>query len=394
MSTTSTSNMSASMQKLIQPRLSNISDDATKGYSFTLSGVNVSLANSIRRTILSSIPTYVFPVDIPGKCRIDINTSRLHNEIMKHRLGCIPIHRKIPTSKRNELPSASAEDDDDLVANYIMELDVQNNSEHTMYVTTEHFRVKNKKTNEYIDSTTMFPKNPITNSYIIFGRLRPKISESIPGEHLKLSCEFEIGTAEDSSMYSAVSTSTYANTPDPVKADDIWTQYAEKLAAENTPQTDIAFQKKNFYLLDAQRYFVENSFDFTVKSIGVYEEPEIVKMACAVLQGKFVDLIQQLDADEFSIITGESTMLNCYDLVLMKEDYTIGKVLEYILYERFFQGEKVLNFCGFKKMHPHDPDSLIRIAYKNNIDKTMIRQHIRSACVDAQEFYTAVYNMF
>ena len=382
------------MSKLIQPHLSNISDDAVKGYSFTLSGIDVSLANSIRRTILSSIPTYVFPVDVPDKCRIDINTSRLHNEIMKHRLGCIPIHRKIPSKKRNEMPSATSEDEDDLVANYVMELDVQNNTEHTMYITTEHFRVKNKKTNQYYDSTAMFPKNPITNSYIIFGRLRPKISESIPGEHLKMSCEFEIGTAEDSSMYSAVSTSTYANTMDPVKADDVWAEYASKLASENVPKSDIEFQKKNFYLLDAQRYFVKNSFDFTVKSVGVYEEPEIVKMACAVLQGKFVDLIQQIDADEFMIITGKSTMLNCFDLMLANEDYTIGKVLEYILYERFFQGEQILNYCGFKKMHPHDPDSIIRISYKNDTDKTMVRQHLRSACVDAQEFYTAVYNMF
>jgi DNA-directed RNA polymerase subunit L len=313
---------------------------------------------------------------------------------MKHRLGCIPIHRKIPTKKRDELPSASAEDTDDLVSNYIMELDVQNQTDHVMNVTTEHFRVKNKQTNEYIDSSTIFPKNPITNSYIVFGRLRPKISDSIPGEHLKLTCEFDIGTAEDSSMYSSVSTSTYSNTLDPVKIDDVWEQHAAKLAAENTPKTDIEFHKKNFYLLDAQRYFIENSFDFTVKSIGVYEEPEIVKMACAVLQGKFVDLIQQLDADEFTISTGESTMLNCYDLVLVHEDYTIGKVLEYILYERFFHGEKLLSFCGFKKMHPHDPDSIIRIAYKNETDKTMVRQHLRSACVDAQEFYTVVYNMF
>jgi DNA-directed RNA polymerase II subunit RPB3 len=394
MSSNSFSSTNSGIHKYTQPRISNISEDPVKGISFTLSGVNVSLANSIRRTMLSSIPTYVFPVDLPGKCTIEINTSRLHNEIMKHRLGCIPIHRKIPTQKRNELPSASAEQDDDLVGNYIMEVDVQNDTEHVMNITTEHFRVKNKYTNEYIDSSQIFPKDPNTNSYIIFGRLRPKISDAIPGEHLKLSCEFEIGTAEDSSMYTAVSTSTYANTPDPVKADDVWEEHAAKLAAENVPKTDIEFQKKNFYILDAQRFYVENSYDFTVKSIGVYEEREIVKMACAVLQGKFVDLIQQIDADEFAINTGESTMLNCYDLILVNEDYTVGKVIEYILYERFFRGEKILSFCGFKKFHPHDPDSIIRIAYKNDTDKTMVRQHLRSACVDAQEFYTMIYGMF
>ena len=374
-------------------QLSNIAEDMNDGYSFTLSGLDVSLANSIRRTILSSIPTYVFPVDVPGKCQIEINTSRLHNEIMKHRLGCIPIHRKIPTQKRTELPSAEASEDD-FVANYVLEVDVQNNGESIMYVTTEHFRVKHKKTGQYVDSAEWFPKNPRTDSYIIFGRLRPRISDSIPGEHLKLTCEFDIGTAEDNSMYSAVSKATYANTIDPVKVDDVWAEHATKLAAENVPATEIAFQKKNFMLLDAQRYFVADSFDFRIQSIGVYESPEIVKIACAVLQGKFVDLIQQIDADEFQISTGESTMLNCFDLVLANEDYTIGKVLEYILYERFYQGDKLFSFCGFKKFHPHDADSIIRIAYKSPADKTLVRQHLRMACVEAQEFYTTVYKMF
>jgi len=386
--------MSSAMSALVRPQLANISDDLKEGYSFTLSGVEVSLANSLRRTILSSIPTYVFPVDVHGKCNIEINTSRLHNEIMKHRLGCIPIHKKIPIKKRDQLPGASAEDEDDLVANYILEVDVQNNSENVMYVTTEHFKIKHKTTHKYVDSATVFPKNPITDSYIIFGRLRPKISESIPGEHLKLTCEFDIGTSEDSSMYSAVSKATYSNTPDKIKADDVWSEYAARLASENTSREDIDFQKRNFYLLDAQRHFVPNSFDFTIQSVGVYEGSEIVKMACAVLQGKFVDMIQQLDADEFTITTGESSMTNCYDLILTNEDYTIGKVLEYILYERFYKGEQVFSFCGFKKFHPHDPDSLIRIAYKSDADKTMVRQHLRSACVDAQDFYTILYKMF
>ena len=63
---------------------------------FTLSGVNVSLANAIRRTILSDIPLVVFrttPYE-QNKANIIANTSRLNNEILKQRLSCIPIHIK------------------------------------------------------------------------------------------------------------------------------------------------------------------------------------------------------------------------------------------------------------------------------------------------------------
>ena len=68
----------------------------TKGetLTFTLEGVNVSIANAIRRTILSDIPTVVFKTSPYEECKANIftNTTRLNNEILKQRLSCIPIH--------------------------------------------------------------------------------------------------------------------------------------------------------------------------------------------------------------------------------------------------------------------------------------------------------------
>jgi DNA-directed RNA polymerase alpha subunit len=61
--------------------------------SFTISNIDVSYVNGIRRTILSDIPVVVFkttPYE-ENKCNIFINTSRLNNEIVKQRLSCIPI---------------------------------------------------------------------------------------------------------------------------------------------------------------------------------------------------------------------------------------------------------------------------------------------------------------
>ncbi len=61
---------------------------------FTLTGVNVSIANSIRRTILSDIPCVVFKTspNEENNSNILVNTSRFNNEIFKQRLSCIPIH--------------------------------------------------------------------------------------------------------------------------------------------------------------------------------------------------------------------------------------------------------------------------------------------------------------
>ena len=364
----------------------NLSNEITEfnTYTFTLSGINVSLANSIRRTILSSIPMVVFHTEphTENKCIVECNTSRLHNEILKHRLSCIPIH----STKLDELPG-----------NYLMELDVTNETDHILYVTTGDFRVKNKQSGQYLskeDTAKLFPKCAITDSYIDFARLRPKISVSIPGERIKLSCEFSVASAEISSTYNAVSKCTYMNTIDQARVSQEWDEREAKYVAEKYTAEEIEYEKKNFHFLDAQRYFVPDSFDFTVESVGVYENKDIVKKACAILQSKFIDLIEAIDADTIPILESETTIDHCYDIILEGEDYTIGKVMEYILYSNFYEGEKMFSYCGFVKLHPHDTSSRIRVAYREKHDKSAMKQHLRSVCVDAQEFYKIVYGLF
>ena len=61
--------------------------------TFTISGIDLSYANALRRTIISDIPTLVFrtsPYE-KNKCNIISNTGRLNNELVKQRLSCIPI---------------------------------------------------------------------------------------------------------------------------------------------------------------------------------------------------------------------------------------------------------------------------------------------------------------
>ena len=69
-------------------------DDRLNILRFTISGINVSLLNAIRRTVLSDIPTCVFKTSPheESKANILVNTTRLNNEILKQRLSCIPIH--------------------------------------------------------------------------------------------------------------------------------------------------------------------------------------------------------------------------------------------------------------------------------------------------------------
>jgi len=361
-------------------------------YKFRLSNINVSLANAIRRIILSEIPTYVFNTELTNEnnCNIDVNTSRLHNEIIKQRLGCIPIHRNVSMNKQ---------DDDSLAGNYVVEVDITNDTENIMYVTTEHFKIKNKQTGNYIteeETHKIFPKNPLTQYYIDFVRLRPKISDTIPGEQFKMSCEISVSMAKVNSMFNVASICSYSNTMDNIKKDKVWDEHRDKLLQNDRDisSEEIEFQKKNFELLDAQRHFVPDSFDFIIQTVGVYENQELVKRGCVVLQNKFIDMIHAIDADTIPINVSESTMDNCYDIMLENEDYTVGKVLEYILYETFYSKENKLSYCGFKKYHPHDSYSIIRIAYKEDITIMDIKQNLKKCFESAIIIYTTIHDKF
>lgn len=354
---------------------------------FTLANINVSLANAVRRTILNDIPLLVLGTDIykDNKCSIAINTGRLHNELVKQRLSSIPVH----ISSEKEIETFPNQ--------FILELDVQNNTETTQIITTEQFKIKEKETNKYMakeEVNKIFPSDPLTNSFIDFIRLRPKIGDTIQGEQLKLQCEFTVATAQQNGMYNAVSKCSYGYTPDLIKIDETWENIRQKLVAEDTSKEEIEFQKKNYYLLDAQRQFVPDSFDFVIKSIGIFENKYLVKKACKILQIKCSEFIKNIESDTLHIMLSETAIEHCYDIILENEDYTLGRVLEYILYEKYYNGEAIFSFCGFKKYHPHDTDSKIRVAYKLPTDKSMLRQHLKTSALSVYEVFENIDKMF
>ena len=113
-------------------------NDENNILTFTISNINVSCANAIRRVILSDIQTVVFRT-LPyekNDAEFEINTGRLNNEILKQRLSCIPIH-----IDDLEMP----------LEDYIMEVNVINDTDSIVYITTADFKIKNIKTNKYLN---------------------------------------------------------------------------------------------------------------------------------------------------------------------------------------------------------------------------------------------------
>ena len=369
----------------MNPKVTNLIEQ-NNTLTFTLSGVNVSLSNAIRRTILSDIPTVVFKTSPyeENQSNIIFNSSRLNNEVIKQRLSCIPIHITDLT-----MP----------LENYIMEVNVENITDTKLYVTTQDFKIKNLITDKYLtenDTREIFPPNDF-GDYIDFVRLRPKISNEIPGEILHLTCKLSIGTAKQDGMFNVASTCSYGFTIDDIKIEEELKKQIQKWKDEEKNENikkDIVYETKNWRLLDGMRITKKDSFDFIIQSVGVFTNNELVEKACNILISRLDELNNLIDSDKLIIKNSENTMQHCFDIIIENEDYTIGKIIEYMLYSKFFEGLKTITYCGFKKMHPHDTQSIIRIAYRDKHDKIIVKQYLKDGIIDAINVYNKIKNNF
>jgi len=375
---------SSSIDSSIIPRVQIHTDPKDEELKFTLSGVNVSIANALRRIILSDIPIVVFRVspNEKNKCNIITNTCGLNNEIVKHRLSCIPIHIK----DVEEFP----------LKNYILEVNVQNNTDTNMYVTTENFVIKDLVSGKPLSEDRMreiFPANDITGDFIDFVRLKARPSEDIVAKSIQLTCEFDIGTAKEDAAYNVVSTCSYGNTIDSAVQEATLQQLKQKWKDEGKKESEVEFEATNWKLLEGKRIFLKDSFDFIIQSIGIHTNAELLLMSCKIMMEKLQNMDSIIDKDELEIKLSDNTMQNCFDIILENEDYTIGKVIEYFLLKKFWETH-MLTFCGFKMLHPHDSYSIIRVAYKEPVEISTIKGHLKECIADSIEVYRKISKEF
>ena len=386
-------------------------------HTFRIKNVDVSVVNAVRRTLLSDIQTVVFrtsPYERSGTT-ITTNTTRFNNEIIKHRLSCVPIH--------------TMPDDKSLIEDHIMELDMTNDTIDPIIVTTEQFRVKHAETGEYMsDAATrrLFP--PSKNGYFIdFVRLQPRIGDSA-GETIQLTAKFDIGTCIEDGAFNVVSNSTYKMVQDDAKVHDA--ELHMKSTLEGT-KDEVRIQMANWRHLEAPRIVVPNTYDFTVETIGVYSNTQLIQLAKDILKKKLVELQESLvltklpfevknevkneaddKADEaiespdvktvnasalnvfankfrdfkkvdtesdkvgVSIRTAISTIANCFDVNILNEGHTIGVMLKKYMFDAHVEGDRKFSYCGFTKTHPHDTYSTIRVAYTDPSHMSDIKTHI------------------
>lgn len=339
--------------------------------SFTLSGVDTSVANAIRRTIMSDIQTIVFRTfGEENNVVFTANTCRLNNEILSQRLGCIPIH---------VLPSDDEYTANDGLKDLLVVVNEENTTDVVQTITTKDFKIKRISTDEFLSEEKCrdFFKPFIAPNgkeyFIEFCRLRPRISDEIPGEKLAFTCPFSYGMASENNMYNIVGTCAYGCTVDDARAEGVLERQKQEWQKAGLV---VEREATNWELLEKKRIIVPNSFDFIIGTLGPIPNGLIMAVACGRLKRRFEEIIQTIDNDSMKseMITDLSV-----DYTLENNDYTVGCVLNHLLFTNYFTKEKTLQYCGFKKIHPHDTHSIIRMMFKDTENESSASNSSRAS---------------
>jgi DNA-directed RNA polymerase subunit L len=324
--------------------------DARNHVRFTLQDIHYSMANSVRRAMIAKIPTIGFKSEphIQSTIKIDRNDTYLNNQIIAHRLAMIPIH----------VPHPDQFDVDD----YIFYLDVSNDTNTLLLVTTEHFKVKRISTNSYLsekETRMLLPADPLTGEFFPLVKLKPKYYTGIEqvaeaaaaiGANIrmagsdtvgiKLSAKLVKSTGDENGHFSPVSACSYGNTRDPERAAAALAKFVESENAKNTaagltpyPEDSLV---RRFNLNEVQRWYKvdENgeptSFDFVIESVGVVPPLVCLERGFQWLVDSLEHMIGNLETgnEKSVIVRPVATLGNGFEIIIEGEDDTLGNVIQ------------------------------------------------------------------
>jgi DNA-directed RNA polymerase subunit L len=334
-----------------------ITREDERGIGFTMRGVSAAMANGIRRTILSSIPTVAMTGFPDEACSITFekNTGAFNNEILKQRLECVPVH---VTERSVDLSS------------HTVRLDVAA-SEGVRDVTTGDFSITWGPDNAKLPDKVvkqMFPADPITGDFILITRLNPSIPGVAPAERLVLAAKLEWTDGSNGGTATVAPTCSYAPTPDIERQEAEWITVSA--GEESIAKTD-------FLLGPGAHLVIPGSYDWTLETTGVYTPRELVTLASDILSAAFSALIETL-SEPGTITPVDDGLVNCHAVRVGGDAYSVGYLLQTKLYETHCSTDNT-NYVGFRKDHPHDSHARLRIALADAATPAAVAAAIKAA---------------
>ena len=325
-----------------------------KFLEFEINEIDVSIVNAMRRVILAELKNYGFHFNAYTNSNINIitNTSPIHNEFLAHRISLIPICGTEKMIANRELDK------------YKFVLYKENNSNEIIDVTTQDFVVYDDNNNK-IKTDELFPKNKITNDYILITKLRPKVGDK--NQCVNIECIATIGNPKESICYSAISLCTFSNLIDT----DQERKAIDNIKNNNSlSDVDKKMQLKKFETIERQRLFHKNEyhepnrFNFLLESESGLSPVYIVNMSFDILKSKIIRLLDMNDHDIIEISSHETE--DMLDVLIHGETHTVGNLLQSLIFNEYCRRHKEVKYIGYNVPHPLENDVIIKIKFTNN----------------------------
>lgn len=329
-------------------------------------GLDKSIVNSLRRTLLSEIPCIAFRVEEGTNKDIimEVNNTSLHNEFLMHRLSMVPLY--IDPEKYD--------------SQYLFYLNVKHDSNHPFkFVTTDDIKIyplKNGVTpGETIDLDNFDMNKPLSKNehneifrpYEFRGKQYPILLTELKATdsedtYQELICYGvpSISDAREHAAWKAVSDSIYTFLPN----EELFLKVANDKAGHNKIIDDEERDKfiESLRLAESERYFYRdifneaNRYTFTVTSVHHYSSKQLFILATDIM----IDKLEILKQHFINMVSGGTTTIsvephineNSYHFKLCGQNDTLGNVLQSHIVNKFIEEGSLINFCGYKKSHP------------------------------------------
>lgn len=298
--------------------------------------IDVSVLNSLRRTIIADIPNVAMRFDSYHPENTDakfiINTSEFHNEFTGHRLSLIPMC----------FDEEEIDNFDPSKYKFVI------NEVGKKIVTSKDIKIYDDSGELYPEAfrEKIFPADHITKNYIIISVLR--------NEKEKLHVEFSgyKDIARTHARWSPISTCTYFNNLD----DDLVKKERLKIMQDNVSINKFETIDK-YRLFKKNEYNEPNSFNMTIESECRMTPKYILKKGIEVLKNKLAEFENNSKIDNIDI---ES---NLHAIYVDNEDNTLGNLIQVFIYNNYVRKDEVVDFVGYFQPHPLENKIVFKIRF-------------------------------
>ena len=359
-------------------KFENVNKTDSMTYTFTLSPLHVSYANTLRRLILTGVETVAFRSDMTSTgSTTDVvvkrNDTPMTNEMLADRIGLIPINVPEPLSWKDD--------------KYIFSLKVAGSKDNTAYVKAGDFQVKDTTSTEedpvIVPADMFFPRNQITADTCLIATLQP--GSGTKQQFIEVDAKATKGTGREHARFCPVSQCSYEYTldSDPVRIEDMfvkWLDVAKKASGVDKASERYAELRREFNTMQIKRCFKVDekgepySYDFTVTTVGVLSVPYIVERACEVgenMCSRYANINQGELPHEVSVSSANSRIIG-FDFMFRGHDHTLGKLLQTWLVEKHIEGESTpkITYAGYSVPHPLRDEMVLRIGVEDGEEST------------------------